>query len=485
MTIKPRPNQRVNVCIIGAGPAGSSLAIRLAQLGHAVCIIERSVFPRPRLGECLNPGIWPQLELLGVARTIESAGFWPYRTWVIQWERDFPIRRDFGAKSGLLVDRGRFDTLLLEFARAHGVHVMQPAYVRTRRRDDQGWHLNVQFADGTCALDADFLADASGRSTLSRGHKQRGTHRMLALYGYWCGVSLPHEPQIEAGSNGWYWGVPLPNGTYNAIVFVDAADFCAERGPSLRASYKALIDRSTLMAGCRDGCLIGPVRAIDATPYLDGESIDPYSIKIGDSALALDPLSSSGVQKAINTALIGAVVVNTVLRRPERADAAGQFYTDNITEASDRHRRWAAEHYAVAVATRSGPFWQLRAADTPEPNRLTLLIDFEPALSHDLAVQLSTEAKLQPKPCIVGDLVAVKPVLHHPSLARPVAFLAGLEVAALLRSVHRGVEIGTLMNSWNIPDELKPSVANWLLRNRVLIPSSEAERRGGTRNDHR
>src|SRR5262249_38688916 len=144
MTIETRPAQRVDVCIIGAGPASNALAIRLAQLGHDVCMVERSVFPRAHIGESLSPGIWPQLELLGVARTVAAAGFWPCRTSVVQWEGDVAVRRDFGAAGGLLVDRGRFDALLLDCARAHGVRVMQPAVVRTRTRGDRGWHLDVQ-----------------------------------------------------------------------------------------------------------------------------------------------------------------------------------------------------------------------------------------------------------------------------------------------------------------------------------------------------
>src|SRR5262249_29698815 len=82
----------------------------------------------------------------------------------------------------------------------------------------------------------------------------------------------------------------------------------------------------------------------DATPYLDPDSVSPRSIKIGEAALALDPLSSSGVQKAINTALSGAVVINTLLRRPEQAEAASRLHTANHAEASDLHVRWVARH---------------------------------------------------------------------------------------------------------------------------------------------
>src|SRR5262249_9457723 len=156
------------------------------------------------------------------------------------------------------------------------------------------------------------------------------------------------------------------------------------------------------------------------------------SIKICELALARDPLSSSGVQKAINTALAGAVSVNTLLRYPERADAAKRFYTGNLSETSDRHRRWAAHHYAVAAATRPARFWQTRAADAAaEPERIPPSEGF--GIPDHLAVALSPDAMLMPEPCIVGDFIAIKPALHHPDLERPVAFLGGSGVGGCLR----------------------------------------------------
>jgi hypothetical protein len=58
--------------------------------------------------------------------------------------------------------------------------------------------------------------------------------------------------------------------------------------------------------------------------------------------------------------------------------------------------------------------------------------------------------------------------LHHPSLERPVAFLGGCEVAALLRPLHPGMALGALMNAWKIPVGSKPAIADWLLKHRVL-----------------
>src|SRR2546421_680310 len=58
----------VDVAIIGAGPAGSTLAALLARRGIAVALIDRDTFPRDKLcGEFLSYDALPVLDALGVS----------------------------------------------------------------------------------------------------------------------------------------------------------------------------------------------------------------------------------------------------------------------------------------------------------------------------------------------------------------------------------------------------------------------------------
>ena len=55
-TIRKSQNRKSKIVIVGAGPAGASLAIRLAQKGFEVVLIEREKFPRQKLcGEFISP----------------------------------------------------------------------------------------------------------------------------------------------------------------------------------------------------------------------------------------------------------------------------------------------------------------------------------------------------------------------------------------------------------------------------------------------
>lgn len=466
-----------DVCVIGAGPAGSVFAARMAQLGHAVTLVERAQFPRRHLGESLSPGVLPLLETVGAREAVESAGFERVRRVLVDWEGGAQVRED-PREEGLLVDRGRFDRILLDRARALGVRVLQPARVVARCEIAEGWSIRIATESGAIELKADFLADAGGRS--SHAQRRRTGCPTLALYAYWQGSDLPREPRIEAGDDAWTWCVPLPDGTCNTLVFVDPAEFRAMRSGSLRDEFLLRIRRSSLLAGCRDAHLASAVEAIDATPYLAEDCVSATSLRMGEAALAIDPVSSSGVQKAMQSALAAAVVANTLLRRPDSADAAMRFYRANLEDASYRHARWAGGYYARVATERGGNFWRDRGAGAqPEP-----ISEPKPPLDAQTmataAVALSQRLEFVELPCIEGDFVTTKAGLRHPNLDGPIVYLGGQELAPLLREVRPGQTPVELAQAWSGRVRLQSglAIAGWLVNNELLVPESQPHAHG-------
>ena len=63
---------RYDVLVVGAGPAGSTVAALTARAGLSTLVIERAQFPREKVcGDCLNPGAWKILDHLGVSELID------------------------------------------------------------------------------------------------------------------------------------------------------------------------------------------------------------------------------------------------------------------------------------------------------------------------------------------------------------------------------------------------------------------------------
>jgi flavin-dependent dehydrogenase len=461
------------ICIIGGGPAGSVLGARLAQFGFSVCLVERATFPRRRLGESLTPGVLPLLEAIGAGPAIVAAAFPRVRRVSVHWE-DCREREEPDGR-GMLVDRGHFDRLLLDHARNCGVDVRQPAAVRWPRDAGDAWELEVATGaeDERCAtpLRARFLADASGRSgVLPRCRRWTGP-RTVAVHGYWSGGGLPEHPRIEAGPHGWFWGVPLPDGVYNTLAFVDPRDLKA-MGGGLESKFQRLIRATSLIPPGAEAKRDGRARAMDATPFLDEACITDKSIKVGDAAMALDPLSSSGVQASIQSAMVGAVVVNTVLRRPQSAKLAQQFYRDRLAERSVRHRAWASDQYSRAdVAGKGGRFWQERVAPpVPVP------VPAKPAVPRDVPLELAPQVAIRPVPCVVDRFIASRPAVTSPALESPVAYLGGLELAPLVCQARAGMTLQDLVRAWmpSVRPAEGAAIANWLVTRGLLVPVRDA-----------
>ncbi len=130
-----------DVLVIGAGPAGSAVAILLAQAGWRVTLVEQHAFPRQKVcGECISAGSLMLLDELGIGAAFQRMAGPELR--YVGWmgkdstiTADFPPCRGGDYRYGRAVGRDRLDEVLLERARQLGVDVLQPARVRSVRGD--------------------------------------------------------------------------------------------------------------------------------------------------------------------------------------------------------------------------------------------------------------------------------------------------------------------------------------------------------------
>ncbi|NUZ07804.1 NAD(P)/FAD-dependent oxidoreductase [Piscinibacter koreensis] len=127
--------QRFDAAIVGAGPAGGSLATLLARAGWSVALIERQAFPRRKVcGECIAATNLPLLDALGVGRVLrERAGAELRR--VALWRGDADLvaalpRAEGAAPYGRALGREHLDTLIADAAEAAGATRLQPWALR-------------------------------------------------------------------------------------------------------------------------------------------------------------------------------------------------------------------------------------------------------------------------------------------------------------------------------------------------------------------
>ncbi len=459
------------VCVVGGGPAGAAAAARLARLGHDVLLVEAEPFPRPRVGESLTPGILPLLDSLGVRDEVESAGFFRPRRAVVRWAGVADERPEAEGEAGFQVDRGRFDHILLRAAASAGARLVQPARAfRAPAKESGGPSLLLQPGGGGRAIGVRtrFVVDACGRAGLLGGRKCRLAPPTVALYGYWRETPFRGpEARVEAGREQWYWGAPLPDGTFNAAVFVDPRTL--RPAGYLETAYRGLLAQSELLADCLTGSLVGGVRVCAATASAADDVCGDGWLKVGEAAVAVDPLSSQGVQLALAGGLQGAAIVHTLLTAPAHRQAAVQFARNRQAEATRRHAAIAATFYRARAGPAAAPFWYRRGAaagplppPTPEESEL-------PALSERVAV--SPRTRIVQEPVLNDDLIQFCPAVIAPDSDRPVAFLGSTPVAALIERVVGTPTLQEVVATWSGLDTPARaiSLALWALRARVIV----------------
>jgi flavin-dependent dehydrogenase len=435
-----------DVAIVGAGPAGSLLARRLAQLSKRVVLIEKTGEFQRCPGESLTLGVLPLLEAAGLRERVEAAWCLRPRIARILWAGEW---RNEGTSS-FIVDRPRFNQVLVDAAREAGVQVIRPAHVAccTFAGD---WV--VRLDDGR-QLRAGFLADASGRSCLLPGRKIQYGARTFALCGYLSGTGESiRDTVVEASQSVWYWGAPLGDGTFSAMAFVDACDARPQR-------YTELIEQSLLLGPLLRTARCIQRKACDATSFLDIAPIDEHSIKVGDAAVSVDPLASQGIQIAIGTALHGAAVINTMLDRPSDRDVAMDFYRQRVTQSADFHSASAATFYRQQFEAHPTDFWRRRANWPIRLGAKTRRRHNDPP-AQGISVCVSSHARLVRLGASDGRHIFPEDAVELNGNA--VAYVGGVKWRDLLESLRDPTSVDELIGRWaaSIPIEKAHQIFRW------------------------
>jgi flavin-dependent dehydrogenase len=463
-------NSEINaeVCVIGGGPAGATIARRLALLGHSVCLVEKTDNSQNKIGESLPPNILVLLDTLGLRERIEAASFIRPDKTVVRWTDKSDFTKHSDGQPGFLVNRGRFDQILLEAAKEAGVKVFQPAQALRPTLDEaQNWNIPVRYDSELLKIKAKYLVEAAGKRSFFGQKRKRFSAPTVALYAYWQNPNVERGATlIEAGREEWFWGAHLPDGNFSAMVFIDPK---RGRGKNLESFYCSLLAESSFLRGCLDGKLAARVKGCDASGYIDEEPVNERLIKVGEACFSIDPLSSQGVQAAINSGLQGSFVVHTLLSRPENSAEAIQFYQARQKETVARHHKFAARFYSESHFYGAQSFWQeravLKSSSLPEIARKNV------DLSGNLHLKLSDSATIINEPCITGEIIAKRRALMHPGFERPVAYVNNTEIALLLNSIPQGGTSAEIKQAWlpYVSPSESAEIIKWLYESGILV----------------
>lgn len=354
--------ERYDVAILGGGPAGSVCARALARLGHSVVLLAEDRPHRWRAGESCGPSLQRTL-----ARTcgleLSPRGGEPLTYFRSSWGSADLDWRNFGfwhAAPGLVLNRESFDKSLQQAAEASGVAVLRDCRAAACRRVGTSWCIGGHHGTHGLSLQADFIVEATGsaaRSPACAGARRYFFDDLVCL-----SVELDRHPSmsntamVESCAQGWWYAAPIAAGRQIVALFTDADFVAAHSQRQLMRAQLAATRHFRDIACIEDH---GKIRVSNARTSIRNVLWRGAWLAVGDAAWSLDPLSGSGVERAVADGAAAAVVLSKALKdrdtEPLRAHAHARASAFRDSLVAQKH------YYAKERRWTDQPFWSRRA----------------------------------------------------------------------------------------------------------------------------
>jgi len=337
-----------DVIVAGGGPAGSTLAWKLASQGLKVLVLERTKFPREKVcGDFVEPRGLRILGQMGALDALEATSPLPIThssTWVddrCEYSNKIPfygVHRTL-LPHGYIVPRHVLDTLLLEIAAKNGAEVHYESSVTgftwngSSGRDgvtvevqskgtSESWRARaIVGADGTnsvVARTAGLLVNDPRHIALSQRAYVTGYSGSLGEAAFFFDKEF---------FPGYGWMFPMSGGMANVGVGI-LKETCQREGIAVPELFRQFFEKlKASHPACRKLKLYKPaIGGIVKTYGSAGPNFFDRGLLIGDAGCFVDPMTGEGITPAMESALLAARVLTSALNDGDLSASALSIY---------------------------------------------------------------------------------------------------------------------------------------------------------------
>lgn len=323
-----------DIAVVGAGPAGSTLALRLARAGFETLLLDKKNFPRPKVcGEFINPFGVKLLEELGLRGLVERAAPQRVAGHRLHSAAGATLKGSYAGDYGLAIPRTVLDELLLKQAAGEkNIRVVTGCCVEKLSREREGGFLIEGRRGGGEPFEARVRLVAGTDGSHSRVAKIarfrpafEGTPR-YALMAHYEGVAHADCGEMFLGKNGYAGLAPMGRGKAGiTLVF---------KKPAGGAAFDSLLEnfprlRERLKLAQRGDCVL----ATGWVPAFHSRAARRGVFLAGDAAYFIDPFTGEGMSLGMLAAKLAADALITHRENGSTAAAALLEYNQKFRRA--------------------------------------------------------------------------------------------------------------------------------------------------------
>lgn len=312
-----KPSQQRDVIIIGAGPAGSSLAAALAKSGWDIVLVERHQFPRHKVcGEFLSPEAQTSLRSMGLYQVVKNLS--PV---VIEWAKlvspaglSLPVALP-GQAWG--VSRFALDATLARAAEQNSAEVLTGHTATAITQRNKGYEVALRSRGKSLVIEARAVIAACGRYSRPGLPPRSAPGQRQPDVGLKChyeGVSMPDQVELFFFPGGYVGVNPVENGRVNVCLLVSQA-VLARTGKNIRAVREEVSRRQPALARRLSEGRVVPETEVAVAPVDTIRPALPWDgmACLGDTAVMIPPLCGDGMAMALRSAEFCAPMVDDFL----------------------------------------------------------------------------------------------------------------------------------------------------------------------------